>query len=92
MTDKARELLERTLKQLNPWHPGMGEQQFDYTLREEICAYLAEPEVKQDDEPVANLDHNGNFKLLRMVGVTVGQPINLYERPALQKSFCVVEW
>ena len=45
MTDKARELLERTLKQLNPWHPGMGEQQFDYTLREEICAYLAEPEV-----------------------------------------------
>ena len=42
MTDKARELLERTLKQLNPWHPGMGEQQFDYTLREEIRAYLAE--------------------------------------------------
>jgi hypothetical protein len=48
MTDKARELLERTLKQLNPWHPGMGEQQFDYTLREEIRAYLAEPEVKHD--------------------------------------------
>ena len=48
MTDKARELLERTLKQLNPWHPGMGEQQFDYTLREEICAYLAEPEVKRE--------------------------------------------
>ena len=48
MTDKARELLERTLKQLNPWHPGMGEQQFDYTLREEIRAYLAEPEVKRE--------------------------------------------
>ena len=48
MSDKARELLERTLKQLNPWHPGMGEQQFDYTLREEIRAYLAEPEVKHD--------------------------------------------
>lgn len=35
-------------------------------------------EVKQDDEPVATLDHNGNFKLLRMVGVTFGQPIKLY--------------
>lgn len=33
---------------------------------------------EQDDDPVATLDHNGNFKLLRMVGVTVGQPINLY--------------
>lgn len=42
---------------------------------------------EQDDEPVATLAHNGNFELLRMVGVTVGQPINLYERPAPQKPF-----
>lgn len=55
MTDKARELLERTLKQLNPWHPGMGEQQFDYTLREEIRAYLAEPEVKREALSLAEI-------------------------------------
>ena len=40
--------------------------------------YLHPAPRKQDDEPVATLDHNGNFKLLRMVGVTVGHPINLY--------------
>lgn len=42
---------------------------------------------EQDDEPVANLDHNGNFKLLRMVGVTVGQLIKLYEHPSSRKPF-----
>lgn len=38
-------------------------------------------EVKQDDEPVGTIDHNGNFELLRMVGVSVGQPIKLYPEP-----------
>ena len=42
---------------------------------------------EQDDEPVATLAHNGNFELLRMVGVTVGQPINLYTYPAPRKPF-----
>ena len=76
MTDKARELLDEALSYTSceSWSP---------SLTEEIRAFLAEPEVKQDDEPVATLDHNGNFKLLRMVGVTVGQPINLY---ALEKK------
>lgn len=76
MTDKARELLDEALSYTSceSWSP---------SLTEEIRAFLAEPEVKQDDEPVATLDHNGNFKLLRMVGVTVGQSINLY---ALEKK------
>ena len=84
MTDKARELLERALEQADYIYFVTCEAD---ALAEEIRAYLAEPEVKRDDEPVATLDHNGNFKLLRMVGVTVGQPINLYERPAPQKPF-----
>lgn len=45
--------------------------------------YLSTPEPEQDDEPVATLDHNGNFELLKMVGVTFGQPIYLY---ALEKK------
>lgn len=42
---------------------------------------------EQDDAPVATLDHNGNFELLRMVGVTVGQSIKLYEHPSSRKPF-----
>lgn len=84
MTDKARVLLERALICIDAGNPiCVGRD----VLSEAIRTYLAEPEVKQDDEPVATLDHNGNFKLLRMVGVTFGQPINLYERPAPQKPF-----
>ena len=43
-----------------------------------IALYEHPAPRKQDDEPVATLDHNGNFELLRMVGVTYGQSINLY--------------
>jgi len=56
-------------------------------IEDEKRRLLSTTEPTQNDEPVATLDHNGNFKLLRMVGVTVGQPINLYERPAPQKPF-----
>ena len=76
MTNKARELLERALEELIFQNAALRWD--EPKVIAEIRAYLAQPEVKQDDEPVATLDHNGNFKLLRMVGVTVGQPINLY--------------
>lgn len=89
MTDKARELLERALEQADYIYFVTCEAD---TLAEEIRAYLAEPEVKRDDEPVATLDHNGNFKLLRMVGVTFEQPINLYEHPAPKQDDEPVAW
>lgn len=71
---RERYLLESALSCI-PWHHEF--------LRNEIRDFLSTPEPEQDDEPVAILDHNGNFELLRMVGVTVGQPINLY---ALEKK------
>ena len=71
---KERDLLQRVVG----WWD--DDKEFIGDFVEEIRNYLAEP--MQDEAPVGTLDHNGNFKLLRMVGIPIGQPMKLYEHPA----------
>lgn len=49
------------------------------------CTFLDAPEPTQ--KPIGTLDHNGNFKLLRMVGIPIGEPMKLYDYPAPRPDF-----
>jgi len=85
MTDRARELLERAYYVLGELSYAILKDSGEYNLAGDIYEFLAEP--TQDEAPVGTLDHNGNFKLLRMVGIPISQPMKLYEHPAPRPEF-----
>ena len=80
---RERELLERVLKHFDETFRPLDKA----ILTDSIRDFLSTPETTQDEAPVGTLGHNGNFKLLRMVGIPISQPMKLYEHPAPRPEF-----
>jgi len=78
MTDKARELLERVIAETDSSHFYSSE------IDKEIRAYLAQPEVKREEEPVAWLSPTSRtFSTVE----TSHHTAPLFLHPAPQRSF-----